>query len=68
MQVDVRTGVNIEASLPKPLFAFGAGPNGNRFGVSADGQRFLVSEFVRKGEIDRPEIRVLLNWQEQLKK
>jgi len=68
MEVDVRTGPNIEASVPKALFPYGLGATGNRFAVSADGRRFLVTEFVKKTEIDRPEISVLVNWPELLKK
>ncbi|HWD00202.1 MAG TPA: protein kinase [Candidatus Sulfopaludibacter sp.] len=68
VKVEVRTGSNIEAGLPKPLFSFGGGSTGNRFAVSADGQRFVVSEFTRKAEIDRPEISVMLNWTAALRK
>jgi Tol biopolymer transport system component len=68
MEVDIRTGSNIEASLPKPLFSFGAGSSSNRFAVTADGQRFVINEFVRRAAIDRPEINVMLNWTEALRK
>jgi len=68
MVVDIRTGSDIEVGLPKPLFAFGAGSSGNRFAVAGDGRRFVISEFTRRTDIDRPEINVVLNWTDALRK
>ena len=67
MEVDIRTGADIEAGTPKPLFRFGSTPAGNRFGVSADGNRFLVAEYVHKEAVERAELTIVLNWAADLK-
>jgi hypothetical protein len=50
------------------IFSGSRRPSGNRFAVSADGQRFVISEFVKSAEIERPEITVMLNWPAGLKR
>jgi hypothetical protein len=67
MAVEVRTGSGVEVSTPQPLFQFGTGGLGNRFGVTADGQRFLVAEFLQKEELDKSELTVVLNWPAEMK-
>jgi hypothetical protein len=62
MDVEVHLGATIEASVAKPLFKFGTGNRGNQFAVSGDGKRFLIADSVRQGDVDRPEITLVLNW------
>ena len=46
---------------------FGTGPVGNRFAVTADGQRFLIPESAQTDEGDQPEITLVLNWDAGIK-
>jgi hypothetical protein len=62
MDVEVHLEATIEASVPKLLFKFGTGNRGNQFAVSGDGKRFLIADSVRQGDVDRPEITLVLNW------
>jgi hypothetical protein len=61
MSAEIRTGPNLVASEPKPLFKTAASDSG-RFSVTADGRRFLISEPVQKTEGETPDITVVLNW------
>lgn len=67
MAVDVRSGASgLEVGLPTTLVAARdvravvEGPDYNDYGVTADGQRFLVKRSVDEGE--RQRIHVLLDW------
>ena len=69
MSAEIRTGTTLEASIPKPLFTIG--PNdvrSYRFGVTADGQRILISGEPRTGVRDVPQISLVLNWLAELQK
>jgi Tol biopolymer transport system component/predicted Ser/Thr protein kinase len=67
MDVEIRAGSTIEASVPKPLFQFGTGISGNWFDVTKDGKGFLTNEPVRHEGADRPEIELVLNWTAAIK-
>ena len=58
---DVRTGAGIEIGERKTLFR-SARLSGNRFGATADGQRFLMREAPEQNSPQTPEITVVLNW------
>jgi eukaryotic-like serine/threonine-protein kinase len=67
MRVDVRTGpAGLELGMPQTLVAardFGAvleGPDYTDYGVTSDGQRFLVKRPIEGSE--RPRVHVLLDW------
>jgi Tol biopolymer transport system component/predicted Ser/Thr protein kinase len=64
MNAEIRTGSKIEAGIPKPLFKHGTGALSL---VAADGKRFLINEPVQKGEGERPEISLVLNWAADIK-
>ena len=70
MSVPVKAGATFEASPPQPLFAIRTNPLVNlrqQYAVSADGQRFLVSEVA--GELgSQSPMTVVLNWPALLKK
>jgi hypothetical protein len=65
--VEIRPGEAFEAGAPRPLFATQIARMPSPFyDVTADGQRFLVTEFVRTEE---PEpITLVVDWPESLKK
>jgi len=70
--VDIRTGADIVLGDRKPLFKFGIGAAGNRFAVSADGQRFLINEYVEQASAPKtvtetPELTVVINWSAEMK-
>ncbi len=65
--VDLRAGATIEAGVPKPLFKWGFGALGNHFGISAGGQRFLVSEPEQKDFRALVDYTLVLNWLAELK-
>ena len=68
MSVGIHTGGDIEASVPKPLFQFGSGSTlVNRFGVSADGTRFLTSEPAKDANAEKPAITLVINWAADMK-
>ena len=65
--VEVRPGEAFEAGAPRPLFAtqmFMSPMAG--YDVTADGQRFLVNEFVRSEEAEP--ITLVVDWPAALKK
>jgi serine/threonine-protein kinase len=67
MAVDVETANGFRASAPRRLFAmppFVPG-RGAPYDVAADGSRFLVRKSVT-GEIRRGELRVVINWIDEL--
>jgi len=70
MAVPVNTGARFEAGVPKALFqtAFVGFPFGgsNHYGVSADGQRFLMN--VPTGEGSAAPITVVVNWTAGIRK
>ncbi len=67
MAVDVNAGASFEAGVPKPLFDMRTLPSGgNRYSVSADGQRFLVVAPMG-GESLSPTT-VIVNWTAGLKR
>ena len=69
MRAEIRTGPKIEATVPRRLFPYGdngSSPNGNQFGVTADGKRFLILDPVQKTG-PSAEIMVVLNWAAELK-
>jgi eukaryotic-like serine/threonine-protein kinase len=69
LTVDIRvSGPTIDVGIPKVLFRFGNSTpySLSRFGVSADGKRFLLGESAKQ-EPTVPEISVLLNWWADLK-
>jgi len=61
MSAEIRTGSNLAAGTPKLLFK-PSGSDVGRFGVTADGQRFLINEPVQKIEGEQSEITLVLNW------
>ena len=62
MRVDVDTEATFSFSVPELLFE---GPYGmGRFDVAPDGERFLM---VKESTDATPEVRVVLNWFEELK-
>ncbi|HJZ97825.1 MAG TPA: protein kinase [Candidatus Solibacter sp.] len=64
MAAEVRTSPDLSVGVPQALFKFGLGIGSNRFAVSSDGQRFLISEFGREqaGQISQTPFNVILNW------
>jgi len=64
MAAEVRTSPELSVGMPQALFKFGLGIGTNRFAVSSDGQRFLISEFGREqaGQIGQTPFNVILNW------
>ena len=64
MAVDIQTGAGVVAGVPHALFQFSAGLNG--YGVTPDGQRFLIATSAGSA-VDAP-ITVVLNWWAGLKK
>jgi hypothetical protein len=71
MSVPVTTGPRFEAGAPVKLFESRGRlflPDG-RYGVSRDAQRFLMLTNNPDDDhvVQRPEIRVILNWTEELK-
>ncbi len=66
MDVEIRLGSTIEAGIPKPLFKFGAADAGNRFGVTPDGQHFLMNEPVRN-LTPEAQLTVVINWVADMK-
>jgi hypothetical protein len=67
MAVAVKTGAIFEAESPRALFQTALNVSAFRqsYGVSADGQRFLLNASVESGS---PPITVVLNWAALLKK
>jgi serine/threonine protein kinase len=61
MSAEIRTGSNLVAGTPKPLFK-ATGSDMGRFAVTADGKRFLINEPVQKTEGEKPDITLVLNW------
>jgi serine/threonine protein kinase len=61
MSVEIRMGFNLVAGTPKLLFK-PLGSDLGRFAVTADGNRLLIDEPVRKIEGEQPEITLVLNW------
>jgi len=70
MAVEVKAGPSgFEAGIPKLLFdshVASLGNRRNRYAVTGDGKRFLVS--TTAGENNAPPIVVMLNWAESLGK
>jgi Tol biopolymer transport system component/predicted Ser/Thr protein kinase len=68
MGVDVTTGANFEAGVPKELFAarLDLGTMRNRFVASSDGQRFLIVATPARDAISP--INVVMNWMSDLGK
>ena len=72
MAVPVQTGSTFDRGSPQPLFAWEYrfdGPS-RRYDVSPDGQRFLVIKAgadEAAGDVQAPQIHVVLNWFEELK-
>ena len=64
MAVDVKSGATFESGTPKALFAAGNyQTNTNfRYGVSNDGQRFLIRQTPESGENQVEPMYVILNW------
>jgi Tol biopolymer transport system component len=60
MAVDVRVGQTLSAGVPRKLFQTGPVLNNFSYDVSADGERFLISQ--RRGTIPDTPITVVLNW------
>jgi Tol biopolymer transport system component len=67
MSAEIRTGSKLDAGIPQPLFKFGTGTLGNRFAVTADSQRFLITESAQKDEGVQAEITLVLNWDAGIK-
>jgi Tol biopolymer transport system component len=67
MNADIRLGAGIEVGERRSLFKFGIGARGNRFAVTADGQRFLINEFVSQTGPENLELTLLINWQAGMK-
>ena len=61
MSAEIRTGSSLVAGAPKLLFK-PAGSDRGRFAVTAEGNRFLINEPVQKGEGEKSDITVVLNW------
>jgi Tol biopolymer transport system component len=60
--VEIRTGGGgIEIGERKTLFST-VGTQGSRFGVSADGQRFLLREVQAQATPEVPQLTIMLNW------
>jgi Tol biopolymer transport system component len=67
MSTQIRTGPKIEATVPRRLFPYGDNnPYFNRFGVTADGKRFLIMDLLQKTG-QSAEIILVLNWAAELK-
>ena len=72
MSVEIKDGQTLEAGWPTPLFELHVpaiplvGNDRNQYAISADGQRFIVSNLVRS---DKPTpITIVVNWPQLLKK
>jgi hypothetical protein len=71
MAVDVKAGAPLEIGIPRPLFKShtrddAAGTLRDHYGVTADGQRFLIdTPDERAGDSG---ISLLVNWMDTLKK
>ena len=67
--VDVDTGGELEAGTPRTLlnarFAVGSGALNQNYDVSPDGERFV---FVQRDDGVPRELRVVLNWFEELER
>jgi hypothetical protein len=61
----VKTGSNLEAGAPKPLFDTRLGASGG-FDVSPDSRRFLLANSLE--DADRTPITVIVNWNGELKR
>jgi serine/threonine protein kinase len=61
MSAEIRTGSNLMAGTPQLLFK-PSGSDLGRFAVTADGNRLLIDEPVRKTQGEKPEITLVLDW------
>jgi hypothetical protein len=69
MSAESRTEANVESSIPKALFKFGAhNSRGLRFVVTEDGQRFVIQGEQQKAEVELPEISLVLYWAAEMKR
>ncbi len=68
MAVDIRSGEDIEASVPRKLFdtGFAVDPTNNQYDVTADGNRFLI--LTSLSEPNANPVTVVTNWTSLLKK
>jgi serine/threonine protein kinase len=69
MAVDFKGGTSAEVALPKQLFPTrirGTGGTAGQYAVSADGQRFLITQSLE--EVRQIPITVLTNWTASLKR
>jgi hypothetical protein len=68
MAVNVKSGASLETSKPKLLFQtlIEGNPLLTQYGVSGDGQRFLIMETARAGS-GIEQFQVELNWFAELK-
>jgi serine/threonine protein kinase len=63
VEAAIRIGSEIEITDRKALFKFGTGGRGERFGVSADGQRFFINDAVSAQIIpELLELSLVINW------
>jgi Tol biopolymer transport system component len=65
MSTDIRTGAQIKAGAPRPLFKYPAGTEGFTYSPLGDGQRFLVIESEPKNQTQQTV--VVANWTADLK-
>jgi serine/threonine protein kinase/Tol biopolymer transport system component len=68
MAVDVQTSPNFHAGTPKMLFETDASPALLGWDVSPDGRRFLMTRPGATQTGQQPEMRVVLNWFEELRR
>ena len=67
-EVEIRTTPVLEVGERRPLFKFGTSLRGNRFGVTADGQRFLIAEPVSQRGPEALELTVVVDWPAEMKR
>jgi hypothetical protein len=69
METDIQTSSDPVVGESRPLFQFGvAGVLGNSFGVSTDGQRFLVADPIASKKQEAPHLTVVVDWLAELGK
>ncbi|HUA62125.1 MAG TPA: protein kinase [Verrucomicrobiae bacterium] len=67
-EAEIRTAPDLEVGDRRQLFKFGSGEiRGNRFGVTADGQQFLIAESALSRASDVSELSVVINWPAEMK-
>jgi hypothetical protein len=62
MSAEIRTGPNLVAGTPKPLFKFATVSPTNQFAVTGDGKRFLISESAQEDAGEQSGMTLVLNW------